>query len=161
MPLRGRFTPRLVRSTNKRLVVICITHYRRRKSPRFGTIELAAISQQGDLPGSGFPGGATSGCEQSQQTEPYSIVSSASVKSKCPCGLEVDQQLELRRSQHRQLIGLGTLENAPGILADLAVRVREIGSIADQAAIERGLPVHFQIFVADLRLIFFALGFML
>src|SRR6516162_6714684 len=79
MPLRRRFTPRLVRSTNKRLVVICITHYRRSKGPRFGTIELAAISQQGGLPGSGFPGGATSGCEQSQQTEPYSIVSSASV----------------------------------------------------------------------------------
>src|SRR5580704_2833251 len=48
--------------------------------------------------------------------------------------LQVDDELEFGRLQHRQVRGLGALEDAAGIDADLMKRVREVGSIAHKPA---------------------------
>src|SRR5262245_26157438 len=62
---------------------------------------------------------ATSGREQSQKTCAYSISSSAAAsslvryrKSEHPCGLMVDDQLELACLDHRQVRRLRALEDA-------------------------------------------------
>ena len=49
-------------------------------------------------------------------------------------GLEINDQLELRRLQHGQVGGLLALENPASVDADLTVRIREAGSVAHQAA---------------------------
>ena len=49
-------------------------------------------------------------------------------------GLEIDDQLKLRRLQHRQVGGLLALENPASVDADLTVRIRGAGSVAHQAA---------------------------
>ena len=48
--------------------------------------------------------------------------------------LEVDDELEFGRLQHRQVGGLRAFEDAAGIDADLAKRVRDIGPVAHQPA---------------------------
>src|SRR5215207_4852370 len=63
--------------------------------------------------------------------------------------LSVDDQLELRRLHDRQIGGLGTLEDAASIDANLSIGFREVRSVAHQAAdfyilapgIYRGNPV--------------------
>jgi hypothetical protein len=55
-------------------------------------------------------------------------------EAKCPSGLEVDRQLELRRLHHRQISGLLTLKDATDIDADLTMRVRKVASVAEQTA---------------------------
>jgi NAD(P)-dependent dehydrogenase (short-subunit alcohol dehydrogenase family) len=40
--------------------------------------------------------------------------------------LKIDDELELGRLQHRQIGGLGALEDLPGIGADLTTRLREV-----------------------------------
>ena len=47
-------------------------------------------------------------------------------------GLGVDDQLEFGRLHNRQVRGLGTLKDATDIGADLAPRIRNVGSIAHQ-----------------------------
>src|SRR5205085_8126751 len=49
-------------------------------------------------------------------------------------GLEVDDQLEGRRLLHRQIGGLGALEDLSRVIADQAKGISEAWSIADQAA---------------------------
>src|SRR5262249_62226892 len=49
-------------------------------------------------------------------------------------GLEVDDELELSRLYHREGRWSRTLENPPGIPADLAIHVGKIDAIAHQAA---------------------------
>ena len=51
-----------------------------------------------------------------------------------PGGLGVDDQLELGRLHDRQVRGLGALEDAAGIDADLTIRIRNVGSVAHQPA---------------------------
>ena len=51
-----------------------------------------------------------------------------------PGGLGVDDQLELGRLHDRQVRGLGALEDAAGIDADLTTRIRNVGSVAHQPA---------------------------
>src|SRR5271157_4596044 len=46
----------------------------------------------------------------------------------------IDDELEFGRLHHRQVGGLGALEDAAGIDADLTIRVREVGSVAHQPA---------------------------
>ena len=71
----------------------------------------------------------------------HSITSSArasrvggTVEAERPGGLKVDDKLELGRLQDRQIGGLGALEDAAGIDADLTIGIRNIGSIAHQPA---------------------------
>jgi hypothetical protein len=47
-------------------------------------------------------------------------------------GLEVDDELEFRRLQHRQLGWAGALENLAGVYAGLTIELGLIGPIADQ-----------------------------
>src|SRR5262245_19683008 len=54
-------------------------------------------------------------------------------------GIEVDDELELRRQLNRQIVRLRALEDAAGIEADLMIRPRYRGTIAHQAA---ALDVH-------------------
>ena len=61
----------------------------------------------------------------------HSITSSAgassvggTVEAEHPGGLGVDDQLELGRLHDRQVRGLGALEDATGIDADLTIRIR-------------------------------------
>ena len=49
-------------------------------------------------------------------------------------GREVDDELEFGRLHHRQVGGLGALEDAAGIDADLTKHFREVGSVAHQSA---------------------------
>src|SRR5262245_31411271 len=49
-------------------------------------------------------------------------------------GLEVDHQLERGRLHHRQVAGLGAVENLSGVNADLTICSRDAGAVADQAA---------------------------
>src|SRR6202035_841173 len=49
-------------------------------------------------------------------------------------GLQVENELEPGRLLHRQVGGLGTLEDVGGIDADLTKRVCEVGSVAHQPA---------------------------
>src|SRR6516225_835524 len=49
-------------------------------------------------------------------------------------GLEVDDQLECCRLLDRQICRLGAVEDFSGVNAELAIGIREAGSIADQAA---------------------------
>src|SRR5215813_15345617 len=56
------------------------------------------------------------------------------VEAECSGGLEVDDELELSRLYHRQVRWSRTLENPPGIPADLAIHVGKIDAIAHQAA---------------------------
>ena len=66
-----------------------------------------------------------------------------------PGGLGVDDQLELGRLHDRQVGGLGALEDAAGIDADLTIGIRQARSVAHQpagfgifdATIYRGNPV--------------------
>src|SRR5258708_11539534 len=51
-----------------------------------------------------------------------------------PGRLQVDDELELGGLHDRQVRGLGALEDAAGIEADLTPRVREVGSVAHQPA---------------------------
>src|SRR6516162_58348 len=66
------------------------------------------------------------------------------VQPKRLCRLQVNKQLELGRPQHRQVLGLYTLENAASVTADLAVRFRQVCSITDQTAVNCviALPVN-------------------
>ena len=48
--------------------------------------------------------------------------------------MKVDDELELSRLHDRQVGGLGTLENAAGVDADLTIPMRGIGSVAHQPA---------------------------
>jgi hypothetical protein len=54
-------------------------------------------------------------------------------------GFEVDDQLDFRRLLHRQVGRLLTLENPPGVDADLAIGIRQAGRVACQAANVNGL----------------------
>src|SRR5262249_25857139 len=54
--------------------------------------------------------------------------------AECPRGLHVDDELEFGRLQHRQVTGLGALEDAAGIDADLTKDIREVGSVTHQPA---------------------------
>src|SRR5262245_52036603 len=64
-------------------------------------------------------------------------------------GLEVDDKLEPCRPIHRQIAGLLTAQNAAGIVAELAIKLRDVGPVAHQSAgvgkvtleIERGYPM--------------------
>ena len=56
-------------------------------------------------------------------------------------GLEVDHQLELGRSNDRQVGGLLALENAAGVDADLAIGIGKARSIADQTTSRRVLAI--------------------
>src|ERR1700686_1287876 len=49
-------------------------------------------------------------------------------------GLQVENELEPCRLLHRQVGGLGTLEDVAGIDADLTKTIREVGSVAHQPA---------------------------
>ena len=71
----------------------------------------------------------------------HSITSSAlassvggTVRPSIRAVLSVDDQLELGRLHDRQVRGLGALENAAGIDADLTLRIRNAGSVAHQPA---------------------------
>src|SRR5262249_13920229 len=66
------------------------------------------------------------------------------VQPKRLCRLQVNKQLELGRPQHRQVLGLYTLENAASVTADLVVRFRQVCSITDQTAVNCviALPVN-------------------
>src|SRR5262249_17495824 len=48
--------------------------------------------------------------------------------------MKVDDELEFGRLQHRQITGLGALEDAAGIDADLTKGIREVGSVTHQPA---------------------------
>ena len=48
--------------------------------------------------------------------------------------MKVDDELELGQLQHRQLGGLGALEDAAGIDTELTKRVRDVGSVTHQPA---------------------------
>src|SRR5438876_7007945 len=66
-----------------------------------------------------------------------------------PGRLQVDDELEFRRLQYRQVGGLGALEDLTGVGADLTMHARTIGVVAGQPAgfdslarrIARGNPV--------------------
>jgi len=45
------------------------------------------------------------------------------VEAKCLCGLEIDSKLELGRLHHRQLTWFFAFENAPSIIACLAIHL--------------------------------------
>src|SRR5258705_522233 len=51
-----------------------------------------------------------------------------------PPGIEVDDQIKLCRQPHRQVVGLGTLEDTASILADLTIRIRDAWTVAHEAA---------------------------
>src|SRR5215204_5032658 len=53
-------------------------------------------------------------------------------EAKHPGRLVVDDQLELGRLHHRQVCGLGALEDVSGLDADLTIGVRQARSVADQ-----------------------------
>src|SRR5215472_10516885 len=71
------------------------------------------------------------------------------VKSENPCGLQIDDELELRRPYHRQVRWLLPLEDAPCIDANLPIPLSRARSVAHQAAdfdilaewINRGQPI--------------------
>ena len=74
-------------------------------------------------------------------TVAHSITSSArassvggTVEAEHPGGLSVDDQLELGRLHDRQVRGLGALEDATGIDADLTIGIRKAGAVAHQPA---------------------------
>jgi hypothetical protein len=48
--------------------------------------------------------------------------------------LEVDDELEPCRPTHRQIAGLLAAENAAGIVAELAIKLRDVGPVAHQSA---------------------------
>ena len=50
------------------------------------------------------------------------------------CSLEVDDKLELGRLHDREVGGFSALEDVASVDADLMKRVREVGSLAHQAA---------------------------
>src|SRR5262249_30284745 len=56
------------------------------------------------------------------------------VKSENPCGLQVDDELELRRPYHRQVGWLLPLEDAPCIDTDLPIPFSRARSVAHQPA---------------------------
>jgi hypothetical protein len=56
------------------------------------------------------------------------------VDALCLSGFEVDHQFERGRLKHRQVGGVGPFEDAADVDADLTIRVRNVGAIADQAA---------------------------
>src|SRR5262249_1857775 len=55
-------------------------------------------------------------------------------ETESPGGRGVDDQLELARLHYRQVSGVGTLQKATGIDAELTPRVRNVGSIAHQSS---------------------------
>ena len=59
-----------------------------------------------------------------------------------PGGLQVDDELELGRLHDRQIGRLGALEDVAGIDAHLTITVREVGSIAHQAADCDGFTIY-------------------
>src|SRR6516165_5968756 len=71
------------------------------------------------------------------------------VEAERPGRLQVDDELEFRRLQHRQIGWLGALEDLTGVGADLTIHARTIGVVAHQPAgfdslatgIARGNPV--------------------
>src|SRR6516165_10821956 len=71
------------------------------------------------------------------------------VEAERPGRLQVDDELEFRRLQHRQIGWLGALEDLTGVGADLTIHARTIGVVAHQPAgfyslargITRGNPV--------------------
>ena len=78
---------------------------------------------------------------RSMNSRRYWITSSASgeqrrrhLDAERPRRLQVDDELELGRLHDRQVGGLGALEDAAGIDADLTKRVCEVGSVAHQPA---------------------------
>jgi hypothetical protein len=48
------------------------------------------------------------------------------------CGSRIDDQFELARLYDRQVGGLGALEDSAGINPYLTIRIRNVGSVADQ-----------------------------
>jgi hypothetical protein len=58
-------------------------------------------------------------------------------ETKRPGGRQIDDQLELTRLHDRQVSGVGALEDATGIDADLTIRIRNVGSIAHQPTCSR------------------------
>ena len=55
------------------------------------------------------------------------------VKSECLRGLEIDHQFERSRLHYREIRRLGSLKNAACVYACLAVGVRNIRTVADEA----------------------------
>src|SRR5262245_13370863 len=55
-------------------------------------------------------------------------------------GLEVDDELELGRLNHRQIGRLLAFENPPDIVAALSISIRSVGSVAHETASRRELP---------------------
>src|SRR5262249_32445677 len=55
-------------------------------------------------------------------------------EAKQPRSRSVDDPLELARLHHRQVLGLGALEDAPGVDADLTIRIQNIRAVAHQPA---------------------------
>src|SRR5262249_58807593 len=51
-----------------------------------------------------------------------------------PCGLGIDDQLELGRLHNRQICWLGALEDSTGVDAELTKRVRQARTVTHQAA---------------------------
>src|SRR5262249_28632316 len=88
---------------------------------------------------SACPLSATSGCEQMQQGDPYSITSSARARlrhgqAEGLGGLEIDDELEPGRQLDRQLARLGTIEDAIDIGGRTPVAVGEVLAVADQSS---------------------------
>src|SRR5215813_12484081 len=54
--------------------------------------------------------------------------------AECAGGRQIDDELELGRLHDRQIRGLGALEDATHIDADLTIRIPNVGSIAHQPA---------------------------
>src|SRR5262245_14899235 len=56
------------------------------------------------------------------------------LNAKCPCRLQVDDELELAGLQNRQVGGLRALEDSTGVDADLSVILYQTDSVTDKPA---------------------------
>ena len=61
------------------------------------------------------------------------------LEAKCPCGLQVDDELKLGRAQDRHVGRFLALENAAGIDAELAMLVSDVRSVAQHPATSASL----------------------
>src|SRR5262249_17633448 len=61
------------------------------------------------------------------------------LKSERLSGLEIDDEVKLRRSDHGQIARLGALENPSGVNAGLAIAVANVRSVAHRATSQNKL----------------------